>query len=451
MKAAIMGYGTIGSGVYEVLDKNCKSVEKKAGEPIEVKYILDLREFPGSPVEKLVIHDVEQIVNDPEIGIVVETMGGTKPAYEFVKNCLLAGKHVVTSNKALVAAHGTELIRIAAERNISFLFEASVGGGIPIIRPLVESLGGEEILEISGILNGTTNYILTKMSEEGWSFEEALKRAQELGYAERNPEADIEGYDTCRKIAILTAVTTGKEVNYEEIPTQGITGITSLDSRYAAHMGAAIKLFGTSINKDGKLYLRVVDYKTGTKKLNLKEVYCGLDCQMLLYLFSLTRDKSGRFTGAEPAGVLYLLADPAPKTTNRQQAQQDVQYELDGLVRDEQKVFDAMDADETGRYLPFGYRNGVPSPSQKDKRADIAKLNRIQLHLDDLVTQMGSQLYNGRIEAEPLVAGAGRNPCIWCDYSFICCHETGVHERALEAPAKPFEPEEEPEEKEEQP
>ena len=257
MKAAIMGYGTIGSGVYEVLDKNCKSVEKKAGEPIEVKYILDLREFPGSPVEKLVIHDVEQIVNDPEIGIVVETMGGTKPAYEFVKRCLLAGKHVVTSNKALVAAHGTELIRIAAEKNISFLFEASVGGGIPIIRPLVESLGGEEILEISGILNGTTNYILTKMNEEGWSFEEALKRAQELGYAERNPEADIEGYDTCRKIAILTAVATGKEVNYEEIPTQGITKITSMDSSYAAHMGAAIKLFGTSVNKDGKIYLEV--------------------------------------------------------------------------------------------------------------------------------------------------------------------------------------------------
>ena len=251
MKAAIMGYGTIGSGVYEVLDKNCKSVEKKAGEPIEVKYILDLREFPGSPVEKLVIHDVEQIVNDPEIGIVVETMGGTKPAYEFVRRCLLAGKHVVTSNKALVAANGTELIRIAAEKNISFLFEASVG------RPLVECLGGEEILEISGILNGTTNYILTKMNEEGWSFEEALKRAQELGYAERNPETDIEGYDTCRKIAILTAVATGKEVNYEEIPTQGITKITSMDSSYAAHMGAAIKLFGTSVNKDGKIYLEV--------------------------------------------------------------------------------------------------------------------------------------------------------------------------------------------------
>lgn len=166
--------------------------------------------------------------------------------------------------------------------------------------------------------------------------------------------------------------------------------------------GRTVQLVGTVdradewVEEDGTRWVRVVDYKTGTKKLNLKEVYCGLDCQMLLYLFSLTRDKSGRFTGAEPAGVLYLLADPAPKTTNRQQAQQDVQYELDGLVRDEQKVFDAMDADETGRYLPFGYRNGAPSPSQKDKRADIAKLNRIQLHLDDLVTQMGQQLTMGR-------------------------------------------------------
>ena len=212
--------------------------------------------------------------------------------------------------------------------------------------------------------------------------------------------------------------------------------------------GRTVQLVGTVdradewVEENGTRWVRVVDYKTGTKKLNLKEVYCGLDCQMLLYLFSLTRDKSGRFTGAEPAGVLYLLADPAPKTTNRQQAQQDVQYELDGLVRDEQKVFDAMDADETGRYLPFGYRNGAPSPSQKDKRADIAKLNRIQLHLDDLVTQMGQQLYDGQIAAEPLVAGAGRNPCVWCDYSFICCHETGIGERALEAPAKPFEPEE---------
>ena len=200
------------------------------------------------------------------------------------------------------------------------------------------------------------------------------------------------------------------------------------------------------VEEDGTRWVRVVDYKTGSKKLDLKEVYCGLDCQMLLYLFSLTRDNSGRFTGAEPAGVLYLLADPAPETTTRQNAAKSVEYKLDGLVRDEQKVFDAMDADETGRYLPFSFRNGAPSPYQKDKRADIAKLNRIELHLDDLVTRMGEQLYGGQIAAEPLVTG--RSPCQWCDYGFICCHETGIGERALNAPEKPFEPEEKTEEEE---
>ena len=212
--------------------------------------------------------------------------------------------------------------------------------------------------------------------------------------------------------------------------------------------GRTVQLIGSVdradewVEEDGTRWVRVVDYKTGVKKLNLKEVYCGLDCQMLLYLFSLTRDRSGRFTGAEPAGVLYLMADPAPEITTREKAARSVEYQLDGLVRDEQKVFDAMDAAETGRYLPFGYRDGRPSPNQKDKRADVAKLNRIQLHLDDLVTRMGEQLYDGRIGAEPLVTS--QNPCTWCDYSFICCHETGIGERALEAPARPFEPEEEP-------
>ena len=190
--------------------------------------------------------------------------------------------------------------------------------------------------------------------------------------------------------------------------------------------GRTVQLVGTVdradewVEEDGTRWVRVVDYKTGTKKLDLKEVYCGLDCQMLLYLFSLTRDKSGRFTGAEPAGVLYLLADPAPETTTREKAAHSVEYKLDGLVRDEQKLFDAMDADETGRYLPFSYYKGAPSPYQKDKRADIAKLNRIQLHLDDLVTRMGQQLYEGQIAAEPLVTG--RSPCQWCDYGFVCCN-----------------------------
>lgn len=226
---------------------------------------------------------------------------------------------------------------------------------------------------------------------------------------------------------------------------------------YRLSDGRTVQLVGTVdradewIEDDGTRWVRVVDYKTGSKKLDLKEVYCGLDCQMLLYLFSLTRDAGGRFTGAQPAGVLYLLADPAPQTLPRGQAVRAVEYQLDGLVRDEQKIFDAMDADETGKYLPFGYRNGAPSPYQKDKRADSAKLSRIQLHLDDLVTQMGEQLYGGQIDAEPLVVSSSKSPCTWCDYSVICCHETGLHERALEAPAKPFEPEEENEEEEEQP
>ena len=219
---------------------------------------------------------------------------------------------------------------------------------------------------------------------------------------------------------------------------------------YRLSDGRTVQLIGTVdradewIEDDGTRWVRVVDYKTGTKKLDLREVYCGLDCQMLLYLFSLTRDAGGRFTGAEPAGVLYLLADPAPETTTRGKAARSMEYKLDGLVRDEQKVFDAMDAEETGRYLPFSFRGGVPSPHQKEKRADKAKLSRIQLHLDDLVTRMGEELYSGCIAAEPLVTG--RSPCRWCDYGFICCHEDGIGERALDAPAKPFEPEEKKEE-----
>ena len=214
IKAAVMGYGTIGSGVAEVLEQNKDVIKQRAGQEIALKYVLDLREFPDSPVADKIIHDFKVIEEDEEIRIVVETMGGLNPAYSFVKSCLLAGKHVVTSNKALVAAHGTELLAIARQRHVNFLFEASVGGGIPIIRPLYRCLGGEQIEEITGILNGTTNYILTKMDKEGESFENALREAQNLGYAERNPEADVEGYDTCRKIAILTAMAVGKEVNF---------------------------------------------------------------------------------------------------------------------------------------------------------------------------------------------------------------------------------------------
>lgn len=257
---AVLGYGTIGSGVVEVIDKNNSSIDKKTGDNIRVKHVLDLRDFPGDRVESILVHDFDIILNDPEVKIVVEVMGGVEPAYTFVKKCLLAGKSVCTSNKELVAAHGPELIKIAKDKNINFLFEASVGGAIPIIRPLCSSLTADRILEIKGILNGTTNYILTQMDVEGWDFDRALSKAQELGYAERNPEADIEGYDACRKIAILSSLAFGKSVNYEDIYTEGISKITATDIKYAGKMDCKIKLLASSEDIDGKYYAMVAPF-----------------------------------------------------------------------------------------------------------------------------------------------------------------------------------------------
>ena len=252
VKVAVMGYGTIGSGVVEILEKNAARIKKNAGENIEVKYVLDLREFEGDPIQSRIVHDYQIIANDPEIRVVVETMGGVEPAYTFVKAMLEAGKHVTTSNKALVADKGAELIALAEEKNVNFLFEASVGGGIPIIRPLMSSITGDEIEEISGIVNGTTNYMLTKMTNEGLAFDEVLKEAQAKGYAEKDPTADVECYDACRKIAILTSLVCGQQVNYEDIHTEGITKITPTDIRYAKKMGRVIKLLAMSRQtKDG--------------------------------------------------------------------------------------------------------------------------------------------------------------------------------------------------------
>lgn len=246
MKIAVMGYGTIGSGVVEVLRINKEKIAKRAGEPVEVKYILDLREFPGDPMEDAIVHDYQTIANDPEIGIVVETMGGVEPAYTFVKSMLEAGKQVTTSNKNLVAAKGAELIKIAREHGVNFQFEASVGGGIPIIRPLNKCLTADEIEEITGILNGTTNYMLTKMTDEGADFDEVLKDAQAKGYAEKDPTADIEGHDPCRKIAILTSLVAGKQIDFEDIHCEGITKITAVDIKYAKVMNRSIKLLASS-------------------------------------------------------------------------------------------------------------------------------------------------------------------------------------------------------------
>ena len=243
---AVLGYGTVGSGVVEVINTNHKSINKRSGDEINIKYVLDLRDFPGDPVEKVLVHDYEVIVNDPEVDIVVEVMGGIEPAYTFVKRALEAGKSVCTSNKALVAKHGSELMEIAREKSINFLFEASCGGGIPIIRALNSSLTADEIDEITGILNGTTNYMLYKMATEGCDFDAVLKEAQQMGYAEADPTADVEGYDACRKIAILSSLAYGKFLNYEEIYTEGITKITPADMEYAKELGMSIKLLATS-------------------------------------------------------------------------------------------------------------------------------------------------------------------------------------------------------------
>lgn len=254
---SILGYGTVGSGVAEVLNTNKESINKRAGREINLKYVLDLRDFPGDPIQEKIVHDYSIISNDPSIEIIVETMGGVHPAYEFVKEALERGKSVCTSNKELVARHGAELLKIAKEKKVNFLFEASVGGGIPIIRPLNQSLTADEIEEITGILNGTTNYILTKMSHEGLDFDVVLKEAQDKGYAERNPEADVEGYDACRKIAILTSLAYGMQVDYEDIYTEGITKITKADIQYAKALGTSIKIFGTSKKINHKVYAMV--------------------------------------------------------------------------------------------------------------------------------------------------------------------------------------------------
>lgn len=243
---AVLGYGTVGSGVVEVINTNHESINKRAGQEVNIKYVLDLREFPGDPVQEILVHDYEVIVNDPEVDIVVEVMGGIEPAYTFVKRALLAGKNVCTSNKALVAKHGRELMDIAKEKSINFLFEASCGGGIPIIRVLNASLTADEIEEVTGILNGTTNYMLYKMNTEGCEFDDVLKEAQAKGYAEADPTADVEGHDACRKIAILSSLAYGKYFDFEDLYTEGITKITPEDMEYAGSLGMTIKLLATS-------------------------------------------------------------------------------------------------------------------------------------------------------------------------------------------------------------
>ena len=254
VNVAILGFGVVGSGVAEVLATNGPQIDKKVDDLIRLKYILDVRDFPDSPFADKVIHDFSIIENDPEVNIVVETIGGAKVALDFTRRALAAGKSVVTSNNELVAEHGCELLKLAQEKGVSYLFEASVGGGIPIIRPLNQCLAANEIEEIAGILNGTTNYILTRMIRAGLSFDAALKEAQQNGYAEQDPTADIEGHDACRKICILSSLSFGRHVYPKQVPTEGITGVTLADVAYADACGKKIKLLGRAIRRpDGKV------------------------------------------------------------------------------------------------------------------------------------------------------------------------------------------------------
>lgn len=264
VNVAILGYGTVGSGVAQVLRENADIISRRAGKDICVKYILDLRDFPGDPCEKLIVHNFDTILNDNTVDVICETMGGTKPAYDFTKAALEMGKSVCTSNKELVEAHGAELLAIARLNNSRYLFEASVGGGIPIIRTLSDALTAENISKITGILNGTTNYILTRMDKEGAGFEEVLKDAQDNGYAEKDPTADVGGHDACRKIAILTSLVTGKRVDHNEIHTEGITKITAQDFAFAKAMGRSIKLLGMSRIYDEGVSALVAPFMLGS-------------------------------------------------------------------------------------------------------------------------------------------------------------------------------------------
>lgn len=277
-KVAIMGYGTVGSGVYEIIKMNAERVAQNAGEKIETKYILDIRDFDDHPEKHLFTKDVNDIINDDEVSVVAEVMGGLHPAYEFTKSLLLGGKSVVTSNKELVATYGTELLEIAERNNVNYLFEASVGGGIPVIRPMSRCLAANNVTRIAGILNGTTNYILYQMFSNNKSFETALSDAQAMGYAERNPAADIEGHDACRKIAILASLASGREVNCERISTEGIVNITLDDVKCAELAGGVIKLIGYADFENSKVYAHVAPMfiKNSNMLSGINDVFNGV-------------------------------------------------------------------------------------------------------------------------------------------------------------------------------
>ena len=376
IKVAIMGCGTIGSGVYEVIEGNQEILQKELGEEIRVAKILDLRQFPGAPYEKIVTGDFSEIEKDPEISIVVETMGGTKPAYDFVKACLLAGKHVVTSNKALVAAHGTELLQIARDKKINFFFEAAVGGGIPVIRTLGTGYAGQEITEITGILNGTTNYILTEMDRNGTSFDDALKEAQRLGYAERNPEADVEGFDTCRKIAILTSLVTDSAVNFEKVYTEGITKIDALDFAYAKMLNASIRLVGSAVRENGRVAVSVCP-----KLIPEDNPLCGVHGVF-----------NGILVRGNMLGVTMLYGSGAGKLPTASAVLADI-------------VEAAKNRD---RNVPFGWHAGETEP---EPMGDSVHRYLVRLGADE--AEQASKLFGGAETLRPEGAAANREAAVF--------------------------------------
>ncbi|MBR5381473.1 MAG: homoserine dehydrogenase [Oscillospiraceae bacterium] len=268
VKVAILGFGTVGSGVAEVLTMNADRIARNTGREISIKYIVDVRDFPGNPFEKYLVKDFALVENDPEVSVVVETIGGVGVAYDFSRRVLQAGKSLVTSNKELVATHGYELMSLAKEKGVNYLFEASVGGGIPVLRPICQCLAANSVQEIYGILNGTTNYILTEMIQNGVPFEDALAGAQARGYAERNPAADIEGHDACRKICILSTLCFGKHVYPDNVPAEGITSVTLDDVRNAELIGCKIKLLGRAVlTPEGKPAAYVAPHLVRSEKL----------------------------------------------------------------------------------------------------------------------------------------------------------------------------------------
>lgn len=275
---AIFGFGVVGSGTAEVLTQNAKLISERVGDEINIKYILDLRDFPDSPFADKIVHDINVILNDPEVKICAELMGGSHPAFEFSTSAMKAGKSVVTSNKEVVANFGPELLKTAAENGVRYLFEASVGGGIPVIHSISSCLTANDISEVDGILNGTTNYILTQMISEGKDFDTALAEAQEKGYAERDPSADVDGIDTCRKISILSAIAFGKLIPPDKVATQGIRGVTLKDVENAEKFGAAVKLIGKTVCVDGKISACVAPMfvRKSCPLANINDVYNGV-------------------------------------------------------------------------------------------------------------------------------------------------------------------------------